>query len=178
VQAYDQISCRGFGKEGGIARIGLAGDERRRAEHAQRGADIVEELACRLWIHVHPAHATEAVEHHVACAGAPRRRHQLVAGRFETVRQELLQAQELDHISDQFVVVEGEGAQVCDELARRLGERGKHHRLSAIASRGEGHLIGKRRLAAARRANDDHKGAPRNPSTENQIKIRHPGRIN
>src|SRR5262249_1171777 len=65
----------------------------------------------------------------------------------------------------------------CDELAGGLGKRSEHHRPAARAGGGEGHLVGQRRLAAARRASHDHERASRDAATQDQVEIRYPGRI-
>ena len=57
VQAHDGVGGGQLGEEGGVARIGLAGDDGRRPAHAQGAAHVVEELARRLGVDVRPVHA-------------------------------------------------------------------------------------------------------------------------
>jgi hypothetical protein len=161
MHADEHVGGRCFGEERRVARGGLAGDDRRRASRAERGANLVQELACPLRVLPGAANATEAVDDHEAGLCPAHLGLHLVGSRGQALREEPLQGEHLDRISKQILVEEGEGAQVRDELVGGLGERGQDEDAAAGSRCGKGHLEGQRCLATPRWPDDEREGATR-----------------
>ena len=174
MQAHDHVCCGAFRVERGVAEVRFSGDHRGCPRDAQRGADIVEELARAVGVHHGIAHSTKAIEHHQRGLLLPRQLYQGVAGGGQSARPELVEAQDQQPLADQVFVKEAQGAHVCEELAHRLRERGEHQDTAARARAGKGNLAGQCGLAAARLAHDQRQRAAWQPAPEHQVQVLHP----